>query len=148
MLKEFQFIIVPIGTLILCQLIKFTIESIQKKKINWARLFNGCGGMPSSHTSLCSSLALLIGYRLGFSSPIFGLSLVVLIIIGYDSMGLRMESGRQAVAINHINDSLFKENTREAIVHLKEELGHRPIEVVGGVLLGLFTSTIFVFFLS
>ena len=142
-MKEYIYIICPFVTLIICQLLKFTIESIKYKRLNWSRLYNGAGGMPSTHTSFSSSITMLIGYTLGFNTPIFAVSLVFMCIISYDAMGLRFESGKQAEAINMIVDELFKTKPKKTFKRLKEQLGHKPLEVLMGVLLGTITSFVF-----
>ena len=141
-MKEYKYIIVPILTLFLCQLIKFLIESFKTKKIVWGRLFNGSGGMPSSHTSLSVSLTTMIGLNLGFNSPLFGIALIFSLITAYDAMGLRFQSGKHAETINLLLDEVFE---KEGFKHLKEELGHKPLEVLMGLLLGIFTAVIFTY---
>lgn len=144
-MREYQYLICPFVTLIICQLIKFTIESIQKHKMNFGRLLNGTGGMPSSHTSFSSSITMLIGYNLGFSSPIFAVALIFTLITAYDAMGLRYESGKQAEAINMLFDELGNSIKKPKVVYkkLKEQLGHKPLEVLVGFLLGTIVSLCF-----
>lgn len=142
-MSSYKYIIIPLITIVICQIIKFTIESILSKKLKWNRLFNGAGGMPSAHTSFSASLTTLIGFCQGFDSPIFAVALVFTFIVSYDSMGLRLESEKQAIAINHIMDSLFTKQPKKAYQHLKEELGHKPIEVLMGLLLGILVSVIY-----
>jgi len=141
-MEKYQYLICPFLTLFICQLIKFTYESIRDKKLNFARLFNGTGGMPSSHTSFTSSLTMLLGYDLGFDSPIFAVALIFTFITAYDAMGLRFESGKQAEAINLINVELGKFK-KKGFKLLKEQLGHKPLEVLVGLLLGTVSSLIF-----
>lgn len=143
-MKDYIYIIVPFMTVILAQVIKFTIESIRDKKLRWGRLFNGNGGMPSSHTSFTFSLAFTIGYLQGFNSPIFAVVLVFSIIVAYDAMGLRMESSKHAVMLNRITEELFEGDTKEGFKLLKEQLGHKPLEVLMGIVLGIITSTIMI----
>ncbi len=138
-MNNYKFLICPFISLIICQIIKFTCESIRDRKLYFGRLFNGAGGMPSSHTTFSSSITMLIGFELGFDSPLFALSLVFALIIAYDSMGLRYESGKQAEAINIIFDELFKKNSYKK---LKEKLGHKPLEVFVGLILGTLISYI------
>ncbi len=141
-MKEEKYLIIPFLTLIICQLIKFVIESIRDKKLKWSRLFNGTGGMPSSHTSFCFSLTTIIGLNEGVSSSLFAVCLVFSLIIAYDAMGFRMESGKQAMTINIILDEIFEGKPKEGILHLKEQLGHQPLEVMVGLILGVLTSLI------
>src|SRR5690606_24963607 len=116
-------------TLIVAQLIKFTIESISSKKLQWDRLFNGSGGMPSTHNSLVFSLTFMVGFNEGFSSVLFAICLVFSLIVSYDAMSIRLQSGKQANAINIIVKELMN-NSDKSIKELKEKLGHYPIEVL------------------
>lgn len=143
MLNHYKYITIPLITLILCQIIKFGIESIKSKKLKWGRLFNGSGGMPSSHTSFSTSITMLMGLNFGFDSPFFALPLVFTLIVAYDAMGLRMQSGKQAEAINLIVDELFSNDIKVNFGKLKEELGHKPLEVVGGIMLGIISALFF-----
>ena len=139
-MENYKYIIVPFVTLVLCQLIKFTIESFNTKKLVWGRLFNGSGGMPSSHTSFSMSLTTMIGLSFGFDTPLFAVSLIFCFIVAYDAMGLRFESGKQAEAINLLLDEVFE---KEGFKHLKEQLGHKPLEVLMGFLLGIIVALFF-----
>lgn len=141
-MKNYIYIIVPFFAAITAQIIKFIGESIHYKKLNWARLFNGNGGMPSTHTSFTFSLAMTLGLNHGFDSEWFALGLIFACIVAYDAMGLRYESGKQAIAINKINDKIFN---KESIKKLKEQLGHQPIEVLCGILWAILCSCLFVF---
>lgn len=143
LMKDYIYIICPFVTLVICQVIKFTLESIGEKKLKWGRLFNGAGGMPSSHTSFSSSITMLIGWTQGFTSPMFALGMVFTGIVSYDAMGLRMESGKQASVINMIVDEIFEKDPLLGMKHLKEELGHQPLEVLIGLILGTLMSFIF-----
>lgn len=140
---KYIYLICPITALIVCQLIKFTIESIKNKKLDFERLFNGSGGMPSTHTTFSFSLTMLIGYNLGFDTPIFAVALVFALITSYDALGVRYESGKQAIAINY----LLKENGKINFKKLKEKIGHEPLEVFVGMLLGTFVSFVFSYFI-
>lgn len=142
-MKDFIYLTCPFTTLILCQLIKFVTESWMAGTLKWGRLFNGSGGMPSSHTSFTFSLTALIGLKMGFETPIFALSLVFSIIVGYDAMGLRRESGKQAAAINQIFDEVFSKDSESGMFHLKEQVGHKPLEVFMGALLGISMALLF-----
>lgn len=139
---KYIYLICPFTALVVCQLIKFTIESIKNKRLDFERLFNGSGGMPSTHTTFSFSLAMIIGYTLGFESPIFAVALVFALITSYDALGVRYESGKQAIAINY----LLKENGKIDFQKLKEKIGHEPLEVFVGMLLGTFVSFIFSYF--
>lgn len=143
-MKDYIYLVVPIFSAISAQIIKFMGESIKYKKLNWERLFNGNGGMPSTHTSFTFSLTMTIGLLQGFSSPLFAIALVFSCVVGYDAMGLRMESGKQAIAINKIADEIFFRNTKIGIKHLKEQLGHKPLEVLMGIIWASFCSILLI----
>ena len=147
-MKDYAYIFVPFVSLIICQLIKFTIESLKYKQLQWTRLFNGAGGMPSSHTTFSFSLLTLVGHTLGIKDPIFAVVLIFSFIVSYDAIGVRFESGKQAAAINDIVDELGKNRRKKLNIDiLKEQLGHKLSEVVGGVILGFATGSIFYFLL-
>lgn len=141
-MSKYKFLLVPIITLLVCQTLKFIIESIMCRKLIWGRLFNGTGGMPSSHTSFSTSLTMMLGLNLGFDSPLFAIALVFTFIVSYDAMGLRMESGKQAEAINKLFDETFKDGS---MTKLKEKLGHKPQEVFVGLIFGTLSALFFTF---
>ena len=96
--------------------------------------------MPSAHSAFVIGLAIAVGLHDGFQSTIFAVSLVFALVVMYDALSLRREAGKHADILNEllllstIRDA-FKE--REA---LKELLGHTPLEVVAGAVLGIFTA--------
>lgn len=141
-MKEYYYIIVPFVALMTTQLIKFIIESIQHKTLRWGRLLNGSGGMPSSHSAFCFSITIAILLKEGVTSPLFASCLVFSMIVCYDAMGLRKESGNQAIVLNQIIEEMFH-NKKQAFQKLKEELGHNPLEVLVGVLYGSFVASLF-----
>ena len=141
--NKYIYLIVPFTSLVITQIIKFIIESIKSKSLKWGRLFNGCGGMPSSHTSFCFSLTMFIGLKDGFDTNIFALCLVFSCIIMFDALGLRKESGHQAMAINKMLDEIFSKDSKNGVKHLKEQLGHNPTEVLAGIILGSLVAYIF-----
>ena len=147
-MKDYIYIIGPFISLVVCQLIKFFIESWKNKRLEWGRLFNGAGGMPSTHTTFSMSLTTLIGYTVGIKEPLFAACLIFSFIVYYDAIGVRYESGKQAAAINDIVDELEKKHKKKyRIDELKEQLGHKPYEVMGGALLGFFMGSLFYFML-
>lgn len=121
-----KYIIIPISIAIVAQIIKTIIEIIKTKKISLLRLLDGMGGMPSVHSALVSSLATLVYLDYNISSAIFSITLIFSLIVIYDSMGIRYESGSHAKVLNECLGT-----------NLNEKLGHKPIEVLLGVLLGI-----------
>lgn len=104
--------------------------------------FHGSGGMPSSHTAMVVSAAIMIGATNGYASGVFAVAVVVALIVMYDATGVRWAAGLHAKAINYIVEYLADENAKdkaqlnEMIPKLNESLGHRMIEVVCGAALG------------
>ena len=135
-----EYIVIPIATLVICQFVKFVVESVAARRIKWGRLFNGTGGMPSSHTAFATSITTLVAWDVGFLTPLFGVCMVFTGIVMYDAMGLRRESGKQAARINQLVDAVFE--TQDGLQRLKEELGHRPLEVVVGFIAGVVIATV------
>ena len=137
-----KYLLIPLVTLAITQVVKLVIEVIITKKFNFERLMSGSGGMPSSHTALVTSLTTALFIGEGYDSPIFALALVMSLIVAYDSMGLRLQSGMQAAAIN----KLIEHNGLNSIGPLKEMIGHKPVEVAVGILDGIIMGTILMHF--
>lgn len=142
-MEEYKYLIVPIITLIIAQIIKFIIESIVVKELKWGRLFNGSGGMPSSHGTFSFTLTMMIGLNEGFSSVYFAIALVFSLIVAYDAMGVRLESEKHAQLLNRIGDEIFSKDYKIGFARLKEELGHNFLEVLGSYILGTISSLVF-----
>jgi len=120
------------------QILKFTLELLFRRRVN-VRLLATAGGMPSSHSSAVSALATAIAIREGVSSSIFVLSLVFAAITMYDAAGVRRAASIQARILNQMIEELFQGHPISE-TKLRELLGHTPIEVVAGLLLGVGTA--------
>ena len=95
--------------------------------------------MPSTHSSFVSSLTTSVFFEVGLSSIIFAITLIFSLVIIYDSMGVRYEAGKQAEVLNDIVEKIkFPQNIKA----LKEKVGHKPIEVLFGVIVGMTTALI------
>ena len=117
------------------QVIKFFIYWALEKKIDWKRAW-GSGGMPSSHSAFVLSLTVALGIENGFQSPAFAVSFALMAIVVYDAMGVRYETGKQGQIINKILEELFLEGKPLTDEKLKELVGHSPLEVLGGLIVG------------
>jgi len=107
---------------------------------SWTRaLFFSTGGMPSSHSALAMALATSIGINEGFGTPLFAISAVVALVVMHDAAGIRRAAGKQAQAINFFSSKLEDQGIK-LDEKLKELLGHNPIEVFVGALLGFFVA--------
>lgn len=129
----------------LAQALKIPTYWIVERKWEWKR-FWGSGGMPSSHTAFVISLAAMTGFIEGFNTSIFALCVIFASVVMYDATGVRRETGNQAEIINKILRHLFVDGKPIADDDLKELVGHKPVEVVGGVIVGLLTAGIFLAF--
>ncbi|GAA0708164.1 divergent PAP2 family protein [Paraclostridium ghonii] len=119
----------------------FKIFTGDVKKIQISRIFTS-GGMPSSHSSFVTSLSTLVGIEYGFSSTQFAIVSVFSMIIMYDASGVRRAVGKQAAILNQIVDDLQHKKHIEQ-KKLKELVGHTPVEVLFGAILGIIIALIF-----
>lgn len=116
------------------QVIKFILVFATQKNLDFKRLI-GSGGMPSSHSSIVSALAVAAGLDRGFASIEFAICAVIAFVVMYDACGVRRSAGQHAKILNKI---IQRENEKEpAKETLKELLGHSPIEVFAGAVLGI-----------
>jgi uncharacterized protein len=123
----------------LAQVIKIPLDYLRTRRWNWSLLLT-TGGMPSSHSALMTATTLAIGLYFGLDSPVFALGVVITMIVTYDAAGVRQQAGIHAQRINVIVGELLKGhpiNERD----LREVLGHTPLEVMGGILLGMAVAT-------
>jgi uncharacterized protein len=120
---------------LLAQMLKIPIGFLRTHRWNWA-LFFGAGGMPSSHSALVTCTAMAVGLNYGFDDPVFGVATAIAMIVVYDAAGIRRQAGMQAQKINILVEELLKGHPISE-EHLREVLGHTPLEALGGVLLGL-----------
>ncbi|RHU69449.1 divergent PAP2 family protein [Ruminococcaceae bacterium TF06-43] len=131
------FLLIGLSSWFWAQLIKTIIHAIVTKSIDFTRLI-GDGGMPSGHSATVSSLATAAALVYGLGSFEFAMAFIFAIVVCKDAMGVRLETGRQAVIINDIVEafnSLASEKIPEA--KLKEFVGHTPLQVIAGILLGV-----------
>lgn len=117
------------------QLLKITIEILRYRRLNLALIISS-GGMPSSHSSFVMAMSTSVGIKEGFDSPLFAICAIVSLVVMYDAAGVRRAAGKQAEIINKLVENI--ENTGIILdKKLKELLGHSPVEVAAGALLGI-----------
>lgn len=131
------FVITAVSSWLIAQVLKTIIHAIVNKSFDITRLF-GDGGMPSGHSATVTSLAAIVGLVRGLDTAEFAIACILAIIVCHDAMGVRLETGKQAQVLKEIARS-FELLTSEKLpeVKLKEFVGHTPIQVGAGVLLGL-----------
>lgn len=124
---------------LLAQILKTLINFLSTKEFNPERLF-GSGGMPSSHSSTVCALVTAVAFRYGCDTYEFAMAAVFAIIVMYDAMNVRREAGEHAKWINLITTTLQPDIPIER--KFKEYLGHTPLQVLMGAILGGVTALI------
>ena len=130
-----KYIYIPLLLWFFIQLFKVIYDLIITKKFNFKRIL-GAGGMPSSHSAVVTSIATLIGKNEGFNTPIFALSLIFAFVVMYDAAGVRRAAGKQAQLLNKIIETPGL-TTGQVSEKLVEVLGHTPIQVIVGAIIGI-----------
>ena len=132
----YEALFVALTVPLIAQTIKFSLHLIFKKKIDF-RLFTTTGGMPSAHSAFVVGLSTSVGLICGFQSIEFAIALVNALVVMYDAAGVRRAAGRQAACLNRILDDFYKHELQEIGGRLKELLGHTPLQVFWGAILGI-----------
>ena len=147
---------ISLFTMMVAQFLKLPIHYFIYKKWIPSILFS-TGGMPSSHSAVVSALTLSLALTEGVASPLFAISFVLAGIVIHDSIGIRREAGKHATVLNDMKKEFYdiinelnKGKAKNKLIvdkRLKELLGHEPIEVISGMLLGItiVLSTYFIF---
>ena len=119
----------------IAQLLKVLIDYFKNGSFDATRLV-GTGGMPSSHTALVVAMSAAVAMKNGLDSPAFAVATILSAVVMYDATGIRRAAGRQAMALNKIIKEMTDGHPVKE-VHLKELLGHTPVEVIAGAVLGI-----------
>ena len=128
----------------LAQLAKGLIQLITEGRITMAKVLSS-GGMPSSHSAFVTCCAVTVGSLYGFDSGMFAVAAVMAIVVMYDACNVRRQSGEQAKAINLILQNWDNMTPELLGLQVKVLLGHTPLQVFFGALLGLLVSVIYIF---
>ena len=126
------------GSWLIAQVLKTIIHMILNKQFVAERMVGG-GGMPSCHSATVCSLATAVYHEYGMGSFEFAISLILAIIVMYDAMGVRRETGIQAKVLNDMLKIFDDMGRRELSTYdkLKEFVGHTPLQVLVGAILGI-----------
>ena len=125
---------------VVAQGLKTLIDLALNKSFNKERLV-GSGGMPSSHSATVCGLTTAAVIKYGVGSFEFAISFVLSMIVMYDAIGVRRETGKQAKLLNSIlMENPLKLSAEVLQERLKEYVGHTPLQVVAGALLGVFLA--------
>ncbi|XP_047342722.1 uncharacterized membrane protein YuiD-like isoform X3 [Impatiens glandulifera] len=113
------------------------------KEKRWdSRRMVGSGGMPSSHSALVTALASAIGFQEGVGGSMFAVAVVLACVVMYDASGVRLHAGRQAELLNLIVCELPPEHPVSTVKPLRDSLGHTPLQVIAGAVLGCIVAFI------
>lgn len=138
-----RFLIIGLTSWLWAQVLKTIIYAFMNKKLDLSRLV-GDGGMPSGHSATVASLTTAALLCYGPGSFQFAISLILAVVVCKDAMGVRLETGKQAVMLNEMmrvfNVLISSEQLPE--VKLKEFVGHTPIQVMAGILLGIANAVV------
>lgn len=134
------FLLTGVTSWLIAQVAKTIIHALLNKKLDMSRLF-GDGGMPSGHSATVVSMATISALVYGTGSFQFALAAILAIIVCHDATGVRLETGKQAIIINEMIE-IFEELKAplETEIKLKEFVGHSPVQVLAGVLLGIINA--------
>lgn len=121
---EYIYLITPFAAWLVAGITKFIVNSIRAKQLAFGLI--GYGGLPSNHSAIVSSMAMLIALMEGITHPAFGVALTLAFIVMLDANSLRRQIGKQAQAINKIDNQ----------AELRERIGHSRIEIISGVIVG------------
>lgn len=134
-----QVLISAIMGWVVAQFLKTLIDFALNKNFNAERLV-GSGGMPSSHSATVCGMTTAAMLEYGVGSFEFAVSFVVSMVVMYDAIGVRRETGKQAKLLNSIlmeNPLKLKINAEVLQEKLKEYVGHTPLQVMAGAILGI-----------
>ena len=129
------YFVVPMVAWAIAQVSKVIVDSVIEHRLSIRRLATA-GGMPSSHSALVVCLTTVIGRLQGVGGALFALSLIFSAGVMYDATGVRRAAGQQAMILNRLLDDVFAhQGIRQE--RLRELIGHTPIEVIAGAILGV-----------
>jgi uncharacterized protein len=129
-----KFLLPPLVAWAIAQAAKVTLTSLRERRLN-LRVLAETGGMPSSHSAIVAGLTTAVGKNAGVASASFAIALIFTFVVMYDAAGLRRAAGRQAEVLNRlVEDLVHMRGVQEA--RLRELLGHTPMEVLVGALIG------------
>ena len=135
-----KFLLAPLVAWAIAQAAKVILTSVRQRKLN-LRVLAETGGMPSSHAAIVMGMTTAVGKYAGVSSAAFAIALIFSFVVMYDAAGLRRAAGRQAAILNRlVEDLVHMRGMQEQ--RLRELLGHTPVEVLVGALLGIVVGLI------
>ena len=137
---DYVYAVTPFLAWLVAGSLKFLVNSARAGKPAFGLI--GYGGLPSNHSAIVSSMAALIAFKEGIGNPAFGVALALAFVVILDASSLRKQVGRQAVAIN----ALAKDTA--AAPKLRERIGHTPLEIAAGIVVGIAVARAVLFLAS
>ncbi|WP_373540627.1 divergent PAP2 family protein [Chamaesiphon sp.] len=137
-----RILIVAIAACTIAQVLKLIIDVISNGKFS-VKVLTTTGGMPSAHSALVTALAAGVGESLGWKSAEFAIATILAVVVMYDAAGVRQAAGKQARILNQMIDELFSDDHKFNEEKLKELLGHTPVQVIAGSVLGIAVNWLF-----
>ena len=140
------YLLTALSAWFLAQVVKTVLYAAMNKTLDWSRLV-GDGGMPSGHSATVASLAVFCALMHGTHTHEFAVSAILAIIVCHDAMGVRHETGKQAILINELVDAYEQLVVERKMpeIELKEFVGHTPLQVAAGITLGV-VDALFMYF--
>jgi len=140
--RGWQVIAVTVMSSTFAQALKVITKLLKTGKLD-LRMIATTGGMPSSHSCCTMGMAVSVGLIEGFNSVSFAIALCLAFIVMYDAAGVRRTVGLQAKVLNQMMVELFSEHPKLSTERIKEFLGHTPVEVFVGAILGCVIALVF-----
>ena len=136
-----RILIITLSVWVVGQFIKIAINLLRGRRFNFKWLLR-TGGMPSSHAAGVAALATACGMEYGFHSGLFALAAVFAMVTMFDAQGVRRSAGEQAEILNRVIEDMYW-HKRVEVGRIREFVGHTPIQVLVGSLLGIGLAILF-----
>lgn len=150
-------LVAAMAAIFISQVTKIPVAYFLKRPVTLTLMFS-TGGMPSSHSAGVTALITAIIIEHGFESPLTAIAVTFGVLVMFDSMGVRRQSGEHGIIINELirefqsltisltqKEALIEDDDDNSTMHSSEFLGHKPIEVLFGILYGIILSVIIYF---
>ncbi len=134
-------LLVSVTAWTIAQLFKLVVGLVREKRFD-LRFFIRSGGIASAHTALVTALATSVAIMQGLDSIAFAIAAVFAVIVMYDAAGVRLSVSRQSVVLNRIVRELRERRPGELEHDLREFIGHTPVQVFIGAVVGISTAWI------
>jgi acid phosphatase family membrane protein YuiD len=135
-----RYLLAPLLAWAIAQVTKVILTSMRQRRLN-LRVLAETGGMPSSHSAIVMGLTSAVGRINGVTSAVFAVALILSLVVMYDAAGVRRAAGRQAAVLNRlVEDLVHMRGIQED--RLRELLGHTPVEVLVGAMIGVVVGLI------